>query len=95
MGESTFADIDRFGGGSRDGESGEIGEGDVDLEVTRRNLDGDRDRPFDGDLDSECRSCLKAEAGSTWCICVGDGRCRVPPKSPDGEYDPTIYASFK
>lgn len=53
MGESTFADNDRFGGGSRDGESGELGEGDVDLEVTRRNLDGDLESPLDGDRDSE------------------------------------------
>jgi len=60
-----LAEIDRLGGGSFAGESGELGEGDVDLEVIRRNLDVDLDSPLDGDLDSECRSCLKAEAGST------------------------------
>lgn len=84
-----LAEIDRFGGGSLDGERGELGEGDADLEVTRRNLEGDLDSPLDGDLDSECRSCLKAEAGSTWWMCVGDGKWRVPPTSPD-EYDATI-----
>ena len=92
MGESTFADNDRFGGGSRDGESGELGEGDVDFEVTRRNLEGERDSAFEGDLDKECRSCLKAEVGSTWWMWVGDGRCSVPPMSPEGEYDPTMVA---
>lgn len=55
-----LADIDRFGRGSREGESGELGDGDVDFDVTRRNAG-----PFDGDLESERRICLKAEAGST------------------------------
>lgn len=58
-----LADIDRVGGCSRGGESGELGDGDADFDVTRRNAG-----PFDGDLESECRSCLKAEAGSTWCM---------------------------
>ncbi len=58
-----LADIDRFGGGSRVGESGELGDGDVDFDVTRRKAG-----PLDGDLERECRSCLKAEAGSTWCM---------------------------
>ena len=61
MGESVLAEIDRFGGGSREGESGELGDGDVDFDVTRRNAG-----PLDGDRESERRSCLKAEAGSTW-----------------------------
>lgn len=82
-----LAESERFGGGSLDGESGELGEGDADLEVTRRNLDGDLVNPLDGDLDSECRSCLKADAGSTRWMCVGDGKWRVPPTSPDGEYE--------
>ena len=56
-----LADIDRLGSGSREGESGELGDGDVDFEVTRRKAG-----PLDGDLESERRSCLKAEAGSTW-----------------------------
>ena len=92
VGESTFADNDRCGGGSRGGESGELGAGDVDFEVTSRNLEGDRDKPLDGDRDNECRSCLKAEVGSTWWMCVGEGKCSVPPMSPDGEYGPTILA---
>lgn len=58
-----LADMDRFGGGSREGESGELGDGDVDFEVTRRKAG-----PLDGDLERERRSCLKAEAGSTWCM---------------------------
>lgn len=58
-----LADIDRFGGGSREGESGELGDGDVDFDVTRRNAG-----PLDGDLESEWRNCLKADAGSTWCM---------------------------
>jgi len=97
-GESTLVDIERIGGASRDGESGELGEGEVDFEVTRRNFDGVlvnegvRVRPLDGDLDSECRNCLKAEAGSTWWMCVGDGRCKVPPKSADGEYETMMRA---
>jgi hypothetical protein len=85
-----LAESDRFGGGSLDGDSGELGEGDVDLEVTRRNLDGDLVNPLDGDLDREFRSCLKADAVSTWCMCVGDGKWRVPPTSPDGENDATM-----
>ena len=56
-----LADIDRFGGDSREGDSGELGDGDVDLDVTSRKAG-----PLDGDLESERRSCLKAEAGSTW-----------------------------
>lgn len=56
-----LADIDRPGSGSREGESGELGDGDVDFEVTRRKAG-----PRDGDLESERRNCLKAEAGSTW-----------------------------
>jgi len=82
-----LAEIDRFGGCSRDGESGELGEGDVDFDVTRRKAG-----PLDGDLDSDRRSCLNADAGSTWWMCVGDGKCRVPPASPCGEYDPTMRA---
>ena len=62
-GESMPADIDRFGGGSREGESGELGDGDVDFDVTRRKAG-----PFDGDLERERLSCLKAEVGSTWCM---------------------------
>ena len=56
-----LADIDRLGSGSRDGERGELGDGDVDFDVTRRKAG-----PLEGDLESERRSCLKAEAGSTW-----------------------------
>ena len=55
-----LADIDRLGSGSREGERGELGDGDVDFDVTRRNAG-----PLEGDLESERRSCLKAEAGST------------------------------
>ncbi len=60
VGESILAEIDRFGGCSRDGESGELGEGDVDFEVTRRKVG-----PLEGDLESDRRSCLNAAAGST------------------------------
>lgn len=60
MGDSILADIDRPGSGSREGESGELGDGDVDFDVTRRKAG-----PLDGDLESERRNCLKAEAGST------------------------------
>ena len=56
-----LADIDRPGRGSREGESGELGDGDVDFDVTRRKAG-----PLDGDRESERRNCLKAEAGSTW-----------------------------
>ena len=58
-----LADTDRFGCGSREGESGELGEGDVDFDVTRRKAG-----PLDGDLERERRSFLKAAAGSTWCM---------------------------
>lgn len=58
-----LADVDRFGGGSRECESGELGDGDVDFDVTRRNAG-----PLDGDLERERRNCLKAAAGSTWCM---------------------------
>ena len=58
-----FADSDRYGGVSREGESVELGDGDVDLDVTRLKVG-----PLDGDLDSERRSCLNADAGSTWCM---------------------------
>lgn len=55
-----LADIDRLGRGSLEGESGERGDGEVDFDVTRRNAG-----PFDGDLESERRNCLKADDGST------------------------------
>lgn len=58
-------EIDRIGGGSREGDSGELGDGDVDFEVTRRKAGPG---PFEGDLERERRICLKAEAGSTWCM---------------------------
>ncbi|MCJ1470727.1 hypothetical protein MMC07_009374 [Pseudocyphellaria aurata] len=76
-----FAEADRFGGGPRDGERGELGDGDADLDVIKRNAG-----PFEGDLDSERRNCLNADAGSTWCMCVGDGKCKVPPASPGEEH---------
>ena len=57
------AEMDRFGGGCREGESGELGDGDVDFEVTRRKAG-----PLDGDLERERRSCLKAEVGLTCCM---------------------------
>lgn len=60
VGERMLADIDRFGNRPREGERGELGDGDVDFEATNRKVG-----PFDGDLESERRSCLKAEAGST------------------------------
>ena len=88
VGVRMFADNERYGGGSRDGDSGELGEGDVDFDVTKRNVG-----PFDGDLDRERRSCLNAEAGSTRCMCVGEGKCRVPPASPCGEYVPTMRSA--
>ena len=54
-----FADNDRCGG-SREGDKGELGEGEVDFDITKRKAG-----PLDGDRESERRSCLNAEAGST------------------------------
>ena len=46
---------------TRDGERGELGDGEADLDVTKRKAG-----PFEGDRERERRSCLKAEAASTW-----------------------------
>lgn len=45
---------------ARDGERAEPGDGDADLDVTRRKAG-----PFEGDRERERRNCLKAEVGST------------------------------
>lgn len=81
-------DTDRTEAQMRDGERGELGEGEADLDVTKRKF-----APFDGDLDSERRSCLKADALSIWRMWLGDGKCRVPPVSPWGEYVETMDQS--
>lgn len=52
-------DAERLGGERHDGESGELGDGDVDLDVTRRNAEA-----LEGDRDSE-RRILNVEAAST------------------------------
>lgn len=78
-------DTDLFSGEARDGERGELGDGDADFDVTRRKAG-----PFEGDRERERRNCLKAEAASTWRIWVGDGKCKVPPRSPCGEYVATM-----
>ena len=58
------AEIDLSGADSREGDKVELGkDGEADFDVTKRNVG-----TFEGDLESERRSCLKAEAGSTWCI---------------------------
>lgn len=61
----------------RDGESGEIGDGEADLDVTKRKA-----APLEGDRERERRSCLNAEALSIWRMWLGDGKRRVPPVSP-------------
>lgn len=58
------------------------------MDVIKRNVG-----PFEGDLDSERRSCLKADAASTWRMWVGDGKCRVPPASPGEEHVATMRRS--
>jgi hypothetical protein len=45
--------------GDSDGESGELGDGEVDLEVTSRNVG-----PLEGERDNDRRSCARVEAGS-------------------------------
>lgn len=86
--DTRFAEADRFGGGPRDGDSGELGDGDADFDVIKRNAG-----PLEGDLESERRSCLNADAASTWRICVGDGKCKVPPASPGEEHVTTMGRS--
>lgn len=54
-----LAEVARLGG-DRDGESGELGDGDVDFDVTKRKVG-----VFEGDLESEWRSCRIAEVAST------------------------------
>lgn len=54
------AEIDRGDSLSRGGDKGELGEGEADLDVTKRKAG-----VFDGERERERRSCLKAEAGST------------------------------
>ena len=49
--DNRFSEPARFWGDSEDGESGELGDGDVDLEVTSLKVG-----PFDGDRDKERRS---------------------------------------
>lgn len=60
---TRLAEAERLGGDSSDGESGELGDGEVDFEVISRKAG-----PFDGDLESERRNCLIAEDASTWCM---------------------------
>ncbi len=55
-----MSDADRLGGDGIGGESGELGDGDVDFDVISRNVG-----PFEGERESERRSCLNAEEGST------------------------------
>lgn len=83
--ERSVSDTDRLGGEMREGESGELGDGDVDFEVIKRKVG-----PLEGDRESERLNCMKAEDGSTWWMCVGEGKCKVPPVSPCGEYEATI-----
>jgi len=52
-------EAERLGGERQDGESGELGDGDVDLDVTKRNAEA-----LEGDRDSE-RLILNVEAAST------------------------------
>ncbi len=48
------------GGESGEGDRGDFGVGEVDVEVTRRKAG-----PLEGDLESERRSCRMAEVAST------------------------------
>lgn len=59
-GESRFSDSDRVGVGARGGDKGDLGPGEVDLEVTSR-----KDVTLDGDLDNDRRSWRNAAAEST------------------------------
>ena len=61
--ESRLADVDRCVGDGGVGDSGELGEGDVDFEVISRKA-----APLEGDLESERRNCLIAEVASTCCM---------------------------
>ena len=58
-----LAEAERSVGDSSEGESGELGDGEVDFDVMSRKAG-----PFDGDLESERRNCLMAEVASTWCM---------------------------
>lgn len=82
---TRLAEAERVDGDSSDGESGELGDGEVDFEVMSRKAG-----PFDGDLESERRNCVIAEVASTGCMWVGDGKCSVPPASRCGEKVATI-----
>ena len=66
--ENELIDPMRFCGDSGDGESGELGDGEVDLDVTRRKAG-----LLEGDWERECRSCLIVEFVSTWCMWAGEG----------------------
>ena len=57
--EKMFAQV-MFDGERGEGDSGDLGVGDVDAEVTRRKAG-----PFEGDLESDRRSCRMAEVAST------------------------------
>ena len=59
--ESKLTEPARFWGESGDGERGELGEGDADLDVISRNVG-----PLDGDLESERLNCANAGLESTW-----------------------------
>lgn len=83
--DTKFAEADRLGGGPRDGDRGELGDGDADFDVIKRKAG-----PLEGDRESERRSCLNADAASTWRICVGDGKCKAPPASPGEEHVATM-----
>ncbi len=81
-------DADRVVVHTREGESGELGDGEADLDVTRRNA-----APLEGDRERERRSCLNAAALSMWRMWLGDGKWSVPPVSPCGEYVGSIGIS--
>lgn len=83
--DKMLAEADLLGVEVRDGESGELGDGDADLDVTKRKVG-----PLEGERERERRNCLKAELVFTWRMCVGDGKCKVPPTSPCGEYVATM-----
>ena len=76
VGESTVMIPPRCDGDSGDGERGELGEGELDLEVIRRKAG-----PLDGDLERDRRSWASAELGSDRGVFVEGRARRLPPLS--------------